>query len=188
MDINEYQKNALRTESDVDQVKVNYDLLHSTFEVFVKCSKLLDALKRSIYYGNDDRLNEWLAEAKRKDFHNTSQRLINSLEFNKNDKNDLPVDSRVLHGIMGICTEAGEIGEAYMDQTLEDKPLDSVNIHEEMHDISWYMAILHDALNLNWEDGLEKNINKLKTRFPNKFTQEDAVNRDLKKERKTLEK
>lgn len=187
MDINEYQKNALRTESVVDQVKVNYGLLHSAFEVFVECSKLLDALKRSIYYGNDDRLNEWLTQSKQRDFHNTAQRLVNSLELGEDVKVDLPVDGRVLHGIMGICTEAGEIGEAYMDQTLEDKPLDSVNIHEEMHDISWYMAILHDALNLGWKDGLEKNINKLKARFPNKFTQEDAVNRDLEKERKTLE-
>ena len=40
---------------------------------------------------------------------------------------------------------------------------------------------------LKVEDILEKNINKLKVRFPDKFTEEAANNRDLEAERKTLE-
>lgn len=37
------------------------------------------------------------------------------------------------------------------------------------------------------EDILEKNINKLKARFPDKFTEENAINRNLEVERKILE-
>lgn len=37
------------------------------------------------------------------------------------------------------------------------------------------------------EIDLQKNIDKLKARFPNKFTQEKALNRDLETERKILE-
>lgn len=39
----------------------------------------------------------------------------------------------------------------------------------------------------DFKTDLERNINKLKVRFPDKFSQEKALNRDLKTERKTLE-
>ena len=38
------------------------------------------------------------------------------------------------------------------------------------------------------DKALENNINKLKARFPDKFTEENAINRDLEAERKELEK
>jgi len=40
---------------------------------------------------------------------------------------------------------------------------------------------------LNLKEGLEKNINKLKVRFPEKFDENLAKNRNLELERKTLE-
>jgi hypothetical protein len=39
----------------------------------------------------------------------------------------------------------------------------------------------------DFADDLERNINKLKLRFPDKFTEEKALNRDLDGERKILE-
>ena len=39
----------------------------------------------------------------------------------------------------------------------------------------------------NYEKSLENNINKLKVRFPEKFTEENAINRNLEEERKQLE-
>ena len=41
---------------------------------------------------------------------------------------------------------------------------------------------------IDYEKSLENNINKLKVRFPEKFTEENALNRNLKEERKVLEK
>jgi hypothetical protein len=42
--------------------------------------------------------------------------------------------------------------------------------------------------NINVEQSLENNINKLKIRFPDKFSEENAINRNLEKERQELEK
>jgi NTP pyrophosphatase (non-canonical NTP hydrolase) len=42
-------------------------------------------------------------------------------------------------------------------------------------------------LNLDVYVGLQNNIDKLKIRYPDKFTDKNATERDLKKERKTLE-
>lgn len=47
---------------------------------------------------------------------------------------------------------------------------------------------LADEHEFTIEESMTKNINKLQFRFPDKFTQEKALNRDLKTERQILEK
>ena len=42
-------------------------------------------------------------------------------------------------------------------------------------------------LNIDPSEIMSSNIAKLKARYPNKFTQEDALNRDLNVERNILE-
>jgi hypothetical protein len=64
----------------------------------------------------------------------------------------------------------------------------NINIAEEFGDIDWYKAIGVDELNINWVTILDTVISKLKTRYPDAFTSEDAINRDLDKERKVLDK
>jgi hypothetical protein len=54
-------------------------------------------------------------------------------------------------------------------------------------DILWYLAILFDELGTDFETEATRVTNKLKTRFPDKFTEETVYNRDLKTERKVLE-
>jgi hypothetical protein len=49
------------------------------------------------------------------------------------------VYQRILHGAIGLCTEAGELLDAFEKNT----GLDLVNIKEELGDIYWYLAILH---------------------------------------------
>jgi hypothetical protein len=51
----------------------------------------------------------------------------------------------------------------------------------------WYIAILLRELDLDFESLLQLNIDKLKARFPEKFTESHALNRDLDKERDILE-
>lgn len=49
-------------------------------------------------------------------------------------------------------------------------------------------SLLLSQFGLKLNKILENNINKLKVRFPEKFTEENALNRDLESERKELEK
>jgi NTP pyrophosphatase (non-canonical NTP hydrolase) len=49
------------------------------------------------------------------------------------------------------------------------------------------LSICH-YYNIDVDKALENNINKLKVRFPDKFNDESAINRDLEAERKELEK
>lgn len=94
---------------------------------------------------------------------------------------------KVLHALMGMTTEVGEAMDALKKYLIYGKPLDAVNLEEETGDLFWYCAILANALDFTFESSMEKNIAKLKARYPNKFTEFDALNRDLNKERKILE-
>jgi NTP pyrophosphatase (non-canonical NTP hydrolase) len=94
---------------------------------------------------------------------------------------------RILHGAMGLCTETGEVMDALKRFFLYGKKLDFVNLQEECGDLFWYIALIADAVGFTFEDTFEKNIAKLKARYPNRFTEFDALNRNLEKERKILE-
>jgi len=76
--------------------------------------------------------------------------------------------------------------EALWDD-MNGAPLDLVNVLEEFGDINWYEAIASSATGIKLDDVLNANIDKLKKRFPEKFTSDEANNRDLTTERDTLE-
>lgn len=94
---------------------------------------------------------------------------------------------RLLHAAMGLCTEAGEFLDMLKKHILYGKPLDEVNLKEELGDKLWYTALALDELKSTFGEVMEVNIAKLRARYPNKFTETDAINRDLDKERKILE-
>ena len=90
------------------------------------------------------------------------------------------------HMLMGITTENGELQDMFKKHFAYGKTFDVVNMGEEIGDLMWYVANLCNMYNLDLEDILEHNINKLKARYPEKFDEEHAINRDLDTERKIL--
>lgn len=97
----------------------------------------------------------------------------------------IPAD--VMHAIVGISTEAGEALDALKKTMFYGKPLDLVNLDEEMGDVLWYMALYFNHRGIDFEQVMQRNIDKLRARFPEKFTQENALTRDLATEREILE-
>lgn len=94
---------------------------------------------------------------------------------------------RVLHAAMGLSTEANEILDHMKKVVFYGKPMDRVNLLEEVGDLFWYCAILCDELGVTFEEVMEININKLRARYGDKFSETDALERDLETERKILE-
>jgi NTP pyrophosphatase (non-canonical NTP hydrolase) len=95
---------------------------------------------------------------------------------------------RLLHGSCGIATEAGELLDAMKKHIFYGKDIDTVNIVEEIGDLMWYSAIILDELGVEFEEVMEKNINKLQARYGEKFSESRANTRDLDTERNILEK
>lgn len=101
-----------------------------------------------------------------------------------------PLESELLnslHFISGIVTEAGELLDILKKNIAYKKPIDYVNMKEEIGDIMWYIINLCDLYNWDLEEIMETNIKKLKIRYPEKFNFENAINRNLKAERAELE-
>lgn len=97
-----------------------------------------------------------------------------------------PLEVRMLHASMGFCTEAGEFMDPIKREHFYNKTFDRNNSIEEIGDLLWYIAEACNALGVDMEEVMIKNIAKLKVRYPDKFTTENALNRNLEEEYKTL--
>jgi NTP pyrophosphatase (non-canonical NTP hydrolase) len=94
---------------------------------------------------------------------------------------------RILHAAIGLTTESGEALDAIKKHVYYGKPLDKVNLIEEAGDIMWYLGILCNVLGVTFEEVQQKNIDKLRARYGEKFSEEAAIQRNLEKERTILE-
>lgn len=93
----------------------------------------------------------------------------------------------ILHALMGCVTEVGEMTDQLKRHLIYGAPLDKVNLLEEAGDLQWYVALLLRTLDSTFDEIHQKNIDKLRARFPHKFTEEGALKRDLAAERAVLE-
>ncbi len=93
-----------------------------------------------------------------------------------------------LHMLMGMMTEVGELTDQFKKNLAYGKEIDWINVKEEIGDLMWYISEFANTHNFDIEEILETNIAKLQKRFPEKFTAQDAINRNLDAERKILEK
>lgn len=92
-----------------------------------------------------------------------------------------------MHMALGLVTEAGEFADVYKKALAYNKEIDYVNLKEEIGDILWYISNFCNMLGWSLSDVMDLNIKKLETRYPEKFTDDLAINRDLDAERDILE-
>jgi NTP pyrophosphatase (non-canonical NTP hydrolase) len=179
MDYEKYIKDATRTESRIDDVVTSQKALAEAMQLFILSAQILDLFKRQVFYKKDfadDQLAPLLSQIHQISAPDNGERCADTIDVNP----------RILHASMGFATEAGEIMEALVD-SMEGEAFDRVNFMEELGDLNWYQAIAMDETGLNIKDILTKNIDKLKARFPDKFSEHRAVERDLERERDILE-
>jgi NTP pyrophosphatase (non-canonical NTP hydrolase) len=93
-----------------------------------------------------------------------------------------------IHMVLGMQTEVAELSDVFKKHLAYNKPIDWVNVEEEVADAMWYIANFCRINNINFEKILQNNIDKLRKRFPDKFSEEQAINRNVDVERIELEK
>lgn len=94
---------------------------------------------------------------------------------------------KILHGLMGLSTEANEALDMMKKHIYYGKEFDQVNLIEEIGDLLWYSALVLDAVGSSFEEAMDTNIKKLQKRYnKGKFTEENAINRDVDAERLVL--
>ena len=155
---------------------VSHEFLMMQLNDFIEIVDNLDRIKKTLFYGRA--LPEVMAQG---DSH------LRRNDIQVVGLHDNPHDGiRLLHGIIGIITEAGELAYA-LREGLQGRKIDNINLGEEVGDIQWYAAAILRVLGTNFDKVQRTNIAKLRARFPDKFNEHDANNRNLDAERVILE-
>ena len=89
----------------------------------------------------------------------------------------LSTDEVLINGVMGLCGESGEAIDIVKKWFAQGHELDREKLIKELGDVAWYLAEISHALGVTLEEVLERNINKLKERYPDGFKTADSVNR-----------
>ena len=90
------------------------------------------------------------------------------------DKKDV-----LINGVMGLCGESGEVIDIVKKHLAQGHELDKEKIIKELGDVAWYMAEIATVLDVELEDVLVQNIEKLKKRYPEGFSTENSLNREI---------
>lgn len=80
------------------------------------------------------------------------------------------------HAVLGLNSEAGEVA-GILQKTYQGHGSDEEHVVKELGDCLWMIAEACTALGVSMDDVMQKNIDKLKARFPEGFNTYDDVNR-----------
>ena len=95
---------------------------------------------------------------------------------------------QLIHMIMGIAGETGELLDAVKKHVMYGKPLDIDNVVEELGDIEFYLAGLRQELGIGRLSILNFNYQKLSMRYPEgSYSDAAAINRADKAQTTTEE-
>lgn len=84
----------------------------------------------------------------------------------------------LINSVMGLCGESGEAIDIVKKRLAQGHPLDREHLAKELGDVAWYLAEAATALDLDLEDILRANLEKLERRYPDGFSTEKSVGRD----------
>ena len=88
-------------------------------------------------------------------------------------------EDRLLNGLMGLNGESGEAIDIAKKHFYQGHSLDKDGLIEELGDIMWYVVLTAKALDVSLEEIGRRNIEKLKIRYPDGFSEEKSVNREI---------
>jgi NTP pyrophosphatase (non-canonical NTP hydrolase) len=87
-----------------------------------------------------------------------------------------PADD-LMHAAFGLAGEAGEFSDCIKKHLVYGQALDRFNALEEIGDVLWYCALACSALGVDMESVAQSNIQKLKNRYPDKYSDQHATTR-----------
>lgn len=122
------------------------DHVAGIFNAVIEAGNKLDLLKKQIFYGRPGTPPE-----------------------SERDVFPHMVDIDIIHGAIGACTESAELLEGVLNG-LNNGALDKEHLIEELGDVMWYQAVMMKALGVDFDEVGRRNIEKLRKRYPEKFT------------------
>lgn len=169
-----YRNFVRQCESRKDSVTVPPAALEAICVTTKPLNKLSKDLKKFLFYKNIDWEHTHWAEGV---FPDATERNITGER------------ARLLHSLLGIVNEAGELMEWVANNPLDENSieLDKVNLVEELGDLLWYVTLGLDSIGVSLDALLDANEAKLRARYPEgHFTEGRALTRDRDGERTAM--
>lgn len=83
----------------------------------------------------------------------------------------------LINAVMGLCGESGEVIDIVKKHLAQGHELNKDALIKELGDVAWYLAEAATALGVNLDEVLQRNIDKLKSRYPEGFDSIKSINR-----------
>lgn len=80
-----------------------------------------------------------------------------------------------LHMAIGIAGEAGEVVDIIKKHSFNNKDVEPAEVLKECGDVLFYLAGLLDTYGWTIDDALSQNISKLRTRYPEGYSDQAAA-------------
>lgn len=87
----------------------------------------------------------------------------------------------LINAVMGLCGESGEVIDLVKKHLAQGHELDREKMINELGDVAWYLAECAAALDADLNEVFEKNIEKLRRRYPDGFDAKRSIERDVKR-------
>lgn len=83
----------------------------------------------------------------------------------------------IVWNAIGLAGEAGEVADLIKKGIFRQHGLDRDKLIKELGDVCWYVAALCSKLDVSLGDVMERNIDKLRARYPDGYSSEDSKHR-----------
>ena len=83
-------------------------------------------------------------------------------------------EGRLHHAVFGLTSEAGEVA-GILQKVYQGHEFDKEHIKKELGDCLWMIAEACEALDLDMDDVMQTNIDKLKARYPEGFSADRSL-------------
>ena len=91
-------------------------------------------------------------------------------------------NDQLINAALGLCGEAGEFADLLKKYLYQGHVLDDECLIKELGDVLWYISLAADEMGVTLSEVMEKNIDKLRKRYPEGFDAERSRNREAEKE------
>lgn len=83
----------------------------------------------------------------------------------------------LLNGALGLTGEAGEVSDIIKKHIFHGHALNVAELVKELGDVCWYVSLLSYAVGYDLSEVMTRNIEKLKARYPEGFSETMSINR-----------
>lgn len=81
----------------------------------------------------------------------------------------------VMHMTLGIAGEAGEVVDVVKREFVYDEELNIAHLREEIGDLLFYIQGMHNIFGWAIAETMQRNMDKLRKRYPNGYSDEHAA-------------